>query len=505
MKVCPFRIILFFLSVYLLGCSWQSGNKSNVVQAGTLVDSAYVEDTLNYEIIISTFLGSEQRNYYGNEAPDTLEILWKHYLGKGKTVISRKAGEKIWAGAGWTGQPLLIEYEDTLYVIQGAYDHNLKKINTVTGELVWEYEFDDVIKGTGSVWDNKNAKELKNRIVILQGSRLGVGNYLDSKYIPSYRAVSFFTGDELWRLDSKFTDSYSRDVDGSALLINDTAYLGLENSIFTVFSPDYELATERDGMLQPAIYEEHQIYTEEDVIAHRRNVVTESSPALLGDHIYIASGAGHIWGYNLIKREVDWDFYIGSDIDGSAIVTNDNCLIVSVEKQYITGNGGIFKLDPSKPPDKAVKWYFPTNDKKFASWEGGVIGSASVNDSYNREDKYASIAVFIGIDGYLYVVDHASTDSTLTVNGPRKENKYPTPKLLFKKHIGPSISTPIIVGNKIIAAGYNGLYLFEFDENMTFTLKAKFNGTFESTPVVHNKKIYIASRGGYFYCLGSNS
>ena len=80
------------------------------------------------ELINPTFLGNEQRNYYGDNAPDSLNIIWKHYLGKGKTTISRNLGERLWAGAGWTGQPLLYKEDDSLYLIQGAYDHHLKKI-----------------------------------------------------------------------------------------------------------------------------------------------------------------------------------------------------------------------------------------------------------------------------------------------------------------------------------------------------------------------------------------
>jgi outer membrane protein assembly factor BamB len=194
------------------------------------------------EVIISTFLGDEQRNYYGNEAPSALNVVWKRYLGKGETIISRKLGSRIWAGAGFTGQPLIVREGERLFLIQGAYDHHLKKIDAKTGKLEWQYRFDDVVKGTGTIWVNHDAKEVRNKIVILQGSRLGVGNYLDSKHIPSYRAISYFTGEELWRLDSKWTDSYSRDVDGSALVLNDTVYIGLENSLFTVLDPDYKKA-----------------------------------------------------------------------------------------------------------------------------------------------------------------------------------------------------------------------------------------------------------------------
>lgn len=465
-----------------------------------LADSTIIVDTLTYPII-QTFLGNWQRNFYGKDAPDTLGLVWKHYLGTGETVISRRIGTKTWSGAGWTGQPLLVKEKGKLYLIQGAYDHHLKKINAETGEIVWQYKFDDVIKGTGTLWVNNNPDKPENGMVILQGSRLGVGNYLDSKHIPSYRAISYFTGKELWRMDQKWTHSYSRDVDGSALILNDTAYLGLENSYFTVFDPDHRNARMLNNMLQPRIIQERKLYHMSDVTKHKNNVVTESSPSLLKNRIYVASGAGHVWGYNLSTRELDWDFYIGSDMDGSAIVTSDSNLLVSVEKQYIKGKGGAFKLNPVMNPDSAVVWYFPTEDNDFAGWEGGIIGSIGINDNYINEYQ-THLAAFVGIDKNLYVVDHKSIDTTQMVLGPDSVSVYATPKLVFKKRVGSSISTPIFVDNKLIVAGYGGIYLFEYDEQNNFTLLDKRGGSFESTPIVWNNKIYIASRDGYLYCFG---
>ena len=60
-------------------------------------------------VINGTFLGNEGRNYSGDRAPDRLDVIWKHYLGKGETVISRKIGSVEWKGAGWTGQPLMVQ------------------------------------------------------------------------------------------------------------------------------------------------------------------------------------------------------------------------------------------------------------------------------------------------------------------------------------------------------------------------------------------------------------
>ena len=87
--------------------------------------------------------------------------------------------------------------------------------------------------------------------------------------------------------------------------------------------------------------------------------------------------------------------------------------------------------------------------------------------------------------------------------GPNNNNLYPCPELVYKKLIGPSICTPIIVGNKLVAPGYNGLYLFEFDNSLKFSvLDELINMEFESTPIVYNGKMYIGSRDGFLYCFG---
>ena len=455
------------------------------------------------ELINKSFLGGWERNYYGNEAPSRLDMIWKFYLGKGKTVISKKIGEKEWAGSGWTGQPLMVKENDKLFLIQGAFDHHLRKIDAAAGKQVWKYKFDDVIKGTGTLWLNENAATLDESLLILQGSRRGFEKDLYSRFVPSFRAVSYFSGNELWRLDVSRTDSYSRDVDGSALTLGGRGYIGLENALFTVFNPDPRAAQEKNGMRQPAVLQQIPLYTQKDRLKHGGNLVVESSPALLNGHIYITAGAGHVYGYNLKDKQIDWDFYIGSDMDGSPVVTADSCLLVSVEKQYIAGKGGVFKLDPSRSPARSVIWYFAVENDSVESWQGGVIGSVGINDN-TRLSGHPYLCTFIGIDGYLYVVNHRETDDAGgLIPGPDNKTLYPQPRLIFKKKIGPSISTPILVKDKLIAGCYRGLYLFAFDENLNFKLlDSDGRCSIESTPFVFDGKIYIGGRDGYLYCMG---
>ncbi len=458
---------------------------------------------IDIDVKIGTFLGDFSRNYYGNEAPSKLDILWKKHLGSGFTFVPHKGGKTKWSGCGWTGQPLLVMEDGKYYLIQGCYDHKLKKIEANTGKTIWEYEYDDVLKGTGTIWSNKYARNFGKSLIILQGSRKGSKNSFSSRVIPSFRAVSYFYGIEYWRLNVKRTVSYSRDVDASAVVLGDTAYIGLENAFFTVFDPNPDSTVKKDGIEQPKIHQEINLYNNKDIASHRGNLVIESSPCLLNGRIYITAGSGHVYGYNLKTKKNDWDFYIGSDIDGSPVATEDSCILVTVEKQYIKGKGGVFKLDPSKSESEAVVWYFPTGNAKLAEWEGGVIGSAAVNDR-TKPENHPFLAAFMGIDGYLYVVNHKEIDDKKgKVYGPSRKRFYPTPKLVFKKRIGGSISTPIIVGDRLIAAGYGGIHLFEFDEKGNFKLlDKKYPGIFEATPIAWDGKIYVGSRNGYLYCFG---
>ena len=452
-------------------------------------------------IFSGTYLGNFQRNYYGNEAPDRLDTIWRIYLGEG---ISPAYGnpEKLWKGAGWTGQPLVTEENGKTYLIQGAFDYHLKKIDAETGEICWQYRFDDILKGTGTIWENNYTTNPDERYVILQGSRRGVNNKINSEHCYSFRGISYRSGKELWRMNVKQTESYSRDVDGSALTLGDTGYLALENGLFTIFSPDFRKGHKTNNIVEPLIYKEILYYKNTDTKIHGGNIESESSPCYLDGRIYTTSGSGRVYGYNMKSGKVDWIFEIGADLDGSPVVTSDSCLLIPVEKQYIPGRGGVFKLDPSKDPDHAVVWFFPTGDRDWFHWEGGIIGSVAVNDVYTTDTTH-QIAAFIGVDGYLYVVNHRQIDSTFTATGPDNMQHYPVPELLYKHYIGGTISTPIIVKNKLIAPLDIGLYLYEFDGDFNFTLLDKVeNIQIDATPVVHNKRLYVASTNGYLYCFG---
>jgi outer membrane protein assembly factor BamB len=139
-----------------------------------------------------------------------------------------------------------------------------------------------------------------------------------------------------------------------------------------------------------------------------------------------------------------------------------------------------------------------------ATWDGGVIGTAAVND-LSKPDDLPHLAAISAIDGYLYLVEHDNIDTT-RVWGPNKERKYPAPRFVASRWIGQSISTPLFAGRRIIAASYSGVSLFEFNsKGKLYKRERRYIGGVESTPFVYDGRIYVGSRDGFLYCLGDTS
>ena len=65
-------------------------------------------------------------------------------VGKGKN--------EPWSGSGWTGQPVIVRDKGKLYLLWGAFDRELHKIELKSGKIVWEYDYDDIIKSSPAVF-----------------------------------------------------------------------------------------------------------------------------------------------------------------------------------------------------------------------------------------------------------------------------------------------------------------------------------------------------------------
>ena len=509
------------------GCGCGSGVEEQVVQAGP-VPAPPAPELAGDGVKVGTFLGNYGRRYYGQgPAPKRLDVLWKVRLGSGWSSGKFDSDPPSkWAGSGWTGQPSVVVDGGRAYIIASSYAYKLRKIDAETGEVLWAYQYDDIIKGSPSVFQNPSPTGSDDKYIVVAGSRRGYPYKLDDPRVAPVRAVTFGSGKELWRLPVPQTRCYSRDCDGSGFYHDGSYFVGVESGYLYALDP-FKTQPWAEGD-KPVIAAQQLLLGDERAKNHGRNLVMESSVSALGKNLYVASGAGHVYGLRRSDLEVVWDYFVGSDLDGTPVTTSDGLLLQAVEKEYIKGKGGMLCLDPSRPAAEATVWYFPTGNREVGDWAGGVVGSASVNDAYNPGGKYPALCAFSAIDGYLYVVsrDVMSED---TVAGPDREKALKTPVQVAKIWNGGAISTPILVGDALVAGSYDQrvhLWSVRYDPaeqddagalpsangdgtywTVTIEERDQFyaEGAFESTPTLWDGRIYIGCRDGWFYCLGDAS
>ena len=240
---------------------------------------------------VGTFLGNYSRRFYGlGPVPQRLDVLWKVRLGEGWT--SGKAATDPpgkWAGSGWTGMPNVVVDKGKTYIVVGGYDHRLRRLDAVTGDVVWEYKYDDIIKSSPSVFKNPQPTGADDAYIVCAGSRRGYPLTMDDPNVAPYRAVTFGSGRELWRLPVPKTASYSRDTDGSGFYLDGRQYIGVESGWFYALDPLQTAAW--NGFRRPQIVAQRLLLGDERAASHHGNLVLESSASVLGSLIYVAGAA----------------------------------------------------------------------------------------------------------------------------------------------------------------------------------------------------------------------
>ncbi len=423
-----------------------------------------------------TFRGNPTRTFYGTgPAPRSPEVLWR-FIGTPErdlcSLTTWAAGTTLWCGAGWTGQPAVVEWDDRTWVVAGMYTPAVHFLDAATGEQILpEFLVDDLIKGSVTV-------DPDGYPLVYFGSR---DNY--------FRIIAFDRDEpvELWSLHANNVSPvlWNDDWDGAALVLDDYLFQGGENSHLHIvklnrgYGPDGLVTIDPEMVFTAPGWDSELL----DAVVDG-NVSIEGGMTVVGNTLYFANSGGLVQGWDISGLAEGQDpervfrFWAGDDVDATVVADADGFLYVGVEYERANTRsqelGQMLKLDPSA--DDPLVW---GTDLRNA-FPDGVWATPALTDDMVYVPTNA---------GYLY--------------GLSRE----TGEIVWSKRLAaPVWSSPVVVDGVLIQGDCGGvIYGYDISDPSVEPpelWRISLGGCVEATPAVWNGVVYVADRVGGFYALG---
>ena len=424
-----------------------------------------------------TFRGNPTRTFYGTgPAPQAPEVLWR-FTGTPErdlcSLTAWAAGTTLWCGAGWTGQPAVVEWhDDRTWVIAGAYTPGVHFLDASTGEeLLPAFLVGDLVKGSVTV-------DPDGFPLVYFGSR---DNY--------FRILAFDRQEptQLWSMHANEASPvlWNDDWDGASLVLDDYLFQGGENSHFFIIRLNRGYGADGLATVDPEVVFSSPGWDDEllNAVADG-NVSIEAGMTVVGNTLYFANSGGLVQGWDISgvadgrDPERVFRYWAGDDVDATVVADDEGFLYVGVE--YERGNarsrelGQMLKLDPSA--DDPLVW---GADLRNADIDG-VWATPALTDEMVYVPTNA---------GYLYGLSRHTGEA------------------VWRKRLnGPVWSSPLVIDDVLIQGDCAGT-IYGFDISLPSVdppelWRISLGGCVESTPAVWNGVIYVADRAGGFYAIG---
>ena len=423
-----------------------------------------------------TFRGNPTRTFYGTgPVPESPEVLWR-FTGTSErdlcSLTSWEVGTTLWCGAGWTGQPAVIEWDDRTWVVAGTYAPAVHFLDAATGEqMLSEFVVGDLIKGSVTV-------DPDGYPLVYFGSR---DNY--------FRIIAFDRDEpvELWSIHANDFSPvlWNDDWDGASLILDDYLFQGGENSHFYIAKLNRRFGSDGLVTVDPELVFTSPGWDEELLNAvGDGNVSIEGGMTVVGNTLYFANSGGLVQGWDIAGLADGQDpervfrYWAGDDVDATVVADADGFLYVGVEYERGTARsrelGQVIKLDPSA--DDPLVW---GTDLRNAATDG-VWATPALTDEMVYAPTHA---------GFLY--------------GLRRD----TGEVVWSKRLaGPVWSSPVVVDDMLIQGDCGG-EIYGYDISLPWVdppelWRVSLDGCVEATPAVWNGVLYVGARDGGFYAIG---
>jgi outer membrane protein assembly factor BamB len=429
---------------------------------------------------LTMFRGNSTRTFYGRgPVPRRPEILWRYPRRAMCAISYRGRGPEMWCGTGWTGQPAVVEREDGVEVIFGAYDRRIHFLDGATGRTRRpSFATGDIIKGSVTV-------DPDGFPLLYSGSR---DNYLRVIALDRPRPT------ELWRLSAYDVPRrmWNDDWDGNPVILRDYLFEGGENGWFFIVKLNRRYDSAGLVQVSPEVVVRFPSF-DDRLLADvgDEEVSIESSVAVFGNRVFFTNGGGAVWGLDISGLRQDpasvrpvFRYWTGDDSDPTPLVDEEGYLYVASELQRFTRRaaevGQLQKLDPRRADNPRV-W-------GLAIPPGGGLRDGGV---FSTPALYGRTLFVTTNSGRLLAVNRDS--GTIRWELPLPPHAW---------------SSPVVVDSVLIVGDCEGV-LHAFDVShvdmrppVLWRLRIPSGACIESTPAVWNGRIYVGARDGFFYAIG---
>lgn len=293
------------------GITWKIIENDQVVSSYTRPEKISFGDPDEYFALpgIATFRGNNYRNNatYGtaNVTSGTLSTVWSHGIGR----------LDDWGGCAWTGQPLVVQWDDETKAIMNLYNSKKNKdglVEVIYATLDGKIHFYDLYDGietrapinVGMNFKGAGALDPRGYPLLYAGSGLYTHNKSPRMYV-----ISLITGEILYEYGHKetFSDRNWNAFDSSPLVDAETDTLiwpGENGILYTIkLNTEYDKEAGTISVNPDTPVKTHYSSTYSKA---GRYVGYESSVSVVDNYLYVSENGGLFYCVDLNTMDLVW-------------------------------------------------------------------------------------------------------------------------------------------------------------------------------------------------------
>lgn len=338
---------------------WEIIENESIVPGFNRTDAISFANPNKYDYFplpgVASFRGNNYRNgaTYGTAVVENgqLEAIWQRNI----SSLPRASG--AWTGAGWTGQPLVVQWDDDTKAIMNMYDEKKEKeglVEVIYATLDGHIYFYDLEDGSytrdpinvGMAFKGSGSLDPRGYPIMYVGS----GDKTKGGKVPRMFIISLIDGSIMYeRGNAEPLAKRSWTAYDSAPLVDvetDTLIWPGENGlIFTM-----KLNTQYDksaGTLSVA--PSNFVMTRYTTNIPNATLGFESSAVIVDHYMYVGDNTGMLFCIDINTMQLQWAQYLKDDINATPVFEwgedGNGYLYIAPSMEFNEGNVSIYKIN----------------------------------------------------------------------------------------------------------------------------------------------------------------